>query len=96
MAIDDDRLETAEGGDLIDGLKTYLTAHPASESETWFSARKVADILQGVAMELHEGAVSYDNLRDAQTAILYWTDGNERNRTARYQLAEFVTEFDAP
>ncbi len=96
MAIDDDRLDTAEGGDLIQGVKDYLTAHPASETDTWFSAVRVFDVLQSVATELAPDAVSYDNLVDAEIAILYWTAENEQNRPARFQLSEFVDEWDAP
>ena len=96
MAIDDDRLDTTEGGDLIQGVDDYLTAHPASETDTWFSAVRVFNILTTVATELAPDAVSYDNLVDAEMAILYWTSENELNRPARFQLAAFITEWDAP
>jgi len=95
MSIDDDRLDTTEGGDLIQGVKDYLTAHPPSQTDTWFSAVRVFDILTAVATELAPDAVSYDNLVAAEVAILYWTDVNEKNRPARYQLSEFVTAWDS-
>lgn len=96
MAIDDDRLDTTEGGDLIEGVRTYLTAHPSSETDTWFTAVKVFNILTVVATELAPDAVSYDNLTAAQMAILFWTSENELNRPTRFQLSEFITEWDAP